>query len=348
MAEHKIIASQTKEQAQANIDKLFEPKPKKAETQSMEERINTNAKNANATVAAAPPAESGDTLAELPIGLLDDFATGMSEQPFHPYREKEFEELKVSIERHGIIQPLIVRPNPRVEGRYEIIAGHNRRDAAKSVSYKTLPCIIRVLNDDQAILQMISTNLQQREKLLASEKAWAFRYRSEAWKRQGYRSDLWEDESSPQNGERLLTSMKIGMETGDSMNQVLRFIRLTYLVPELLQQVDDGMLGLMPGATLSYISADNQSALVKYAFVDRKLHISQALADALREADEKGTVFGEDTLPLLTQIAAERNKIGVSKKTLSKYFPTGTTRRSVNKTVEAALKQYFKSGGEIL
>lgn len=334
MSDAKIIKSQSEEEAQAKIDALFSAKPAPSHAPG----------KVDAKREYIPP-ENGDKLAELPIDLLDDFATGTDKQPFRPYSAEELEELSEDITRRGILQPPIVRP--KANGRYEIIAGHNRRDGAKAAGYTTMPCIVRSLTDDEAILQMVSTNLQQRKKLLPSEKAQAYKLQMDAMNRQGFRSDL----TSRQIGAKSRDSRsdeQLAVGADDSARQILRYIRLTYLTPGLLAQVDASALGLTVGATLSYITPTNQLALERYAFVDRKLHISQDLADALRQADADGTIFSAETLPLLVQLTAEsKRKMAVSGKVLRRFFPAATTQKAVEKTVSAALKRYFEQGGQI-
>lgn len=354
-ARHNIIVLTSEEQARANLNRLFdpnvpsEPEPEEQEAEAMEDAPEAGvdklelAEDTQAGEGESQPVswcadaiDASDRIFQIPIDLLVDFHTGVDKQPFHVYSAEKFADFREDISRNGVLQPLIVRPEKKTR-QYEIIAGHNRRNAARSLGYKTVPSIIRLLSDDEAILQMISTNLAQREKLLPSEKAWAYRLRAEALNRQGFRSDL----TCSQFDNRSLTAKKIGEEAGDSVAQVFRFIRLSYLVPELLAQVDAGTLGLMPGATLSYLNVANQKALAIYAFGKKRIHLSMALAEALRKADEEGTVFSADTLPLLTKIAFEKQKIGVSGKILQKYFTPGTSRKAINKTVDEALKLYF-------
>lgn len=346
----KIVRSQTKEQARANIAALFaveQPTPqdagKAALNNSGTECPDIPTPSVTQKSRDHIPPENGDILAELPIALLDDFTTGMDQQPFRPYSPGEMEELRDDIVHNGILQPPIVRP--KGDGRYEIIAGHNRRTAARMAGYTTIPCIVRNLSDDEAILQMISTNLRQRKKLLPSEKARAYQIRMEAMKRQGFRSDL----TSPQAGPRLRSDEILAAETGDSRNQIQRYIRLNYLTPELLNHVDEDKLGLTVGATISYISRDNQEALERFCFGERHLHISQEIADALRQADTDGAIFSEETLPLLLQLSARKgSKPGVSPKVLRRHFPATISKKSLEKTVDAALTQYFRNGGQIL
>ena len=216
-----------------------------------------------------PILPAGDELKELPIALLQDFATGGEKQPFRAYTPEQRESLKQDIIQNGIIQPLIVRPIGK--DHFEIISGHNRRTAAREAGYIVVPCIVRDMSDEEAILQMVSTNLQQRKKLLPSEKAFAYRMQLEAMKRQGERTDL----TSRQDGEKLWSVEEVSEKSNNSTRQVQRFIRLTYLIPTLLDAVDQEKLGLTIGETLSFLSPKRQGAVENFCFQQHSLYISQ-------------------------------------------------------------------------
>ncbi|WP_295856390.1 ParB/RepB/Spo0J family partition protein [uncultured Oscillibacter sp.] len=282
-----------------------------------------------------PPAAPLSGLQELPIELLDDFSTGMNRQPFHPYSQEDMEALRRDIVANGVIQPLIVRP--RGEHRYEIISGHNRRTAARAAGYTVVPCLVRQLGDDEAIVQMISTNLRQRKDLLPSEKAFAYRFQLEAMKRQGKRTDL----TSAQVGPRLSTEI-IGEASGDSRNQVKRYIRLTCLIPSLLKLVDEKKMGLTVGVTLSFLCREAQAAVETYCFQEHSVYICQDLADRLREADGSGKRLTPELLDELVRPSGKNlRKVTLPLKTVQRYFPEGVTQEEVERTVQQALKLYF-------
>lgn len=282
-----------------------------------------------------PPAAPLSGLQELPIELLDDFSTGMNRQPFHPYSQEDMEALRRDIVANGVIQPLIVRP--RGEHRYEIISGHNRRTAARAAGYTVVPCLVRQLGDDEAIVQMISTNLRQRKELLPSEKAFAYRFQLEAMKRQGKRTDL----TSAQVGPRLSTEI-IGEASGDSRNQVKRYIRLTCLIPSLLKLVDEKKMGLTVGVTLSFLCREAQAAVETYCFQEHSVYICQDLADRLREADGSGKRLTPELLDELVRPSGKNlRKVTLPLKTVQRYFPEGVTQEEVERTVQQALKLYF-------
>jgi ParB family chromosome partitioning protein len=291
--------------------------------------------------AAAPVLEpvAGDALVELPINLLRDFATGMEKQPFRPYSPEDLEALRQDIITHGIIQPLIVRPaGPH---QYEIIAGHNRRTAARAAGYTAVPCIVRKLTDDEAIMQMCSTNLQQRKNLLPSEKAFAYKMQLDAMKRQGFRVDL----TCAQLGHKLdgkKSVQSLAENSEDSRVQIQRYIRLTYLTPALLQAVDEKKLGLTIGATLSFLCPKNQQIMESFCFQEHSVYISQELANRLREADQGGAQFTPEMLEELVQPSGKNlRKVTLPYKTVRRYFSEEATQEEIETTIQQALKLYF-------
>ncbi len=178
--------------------------------------------------------------------------------PNHPFKVIENEELLQmveSIKDKGVIVPVLVRP--KENGRYEMVSGHRRKRASELAGINTLPCIIRNLSDDEAIIAMVDSNLQ-REEILPSERAFAYKMKLEAMNHQGRRNDL----TSSQVGTRLRTDSIIGEELGDSRNQVQRYIRLTYLIPELLNKVDEKVIAFNPGVEISYLKEDEQYQLL--------------------------------------------------------------------------------------
>ncbi|WP_312281027.1 ParB/RepB/Spo0J family partition protein [Oscillibacter sp.] len=283
---------------------------------------------------------AGDALVELPINLLRDFATGMEKQPFRPYSQEDLEALRKDIINHGIIQPLIVRPLGNHQ--YEIIAGHNRRIAARAAGYTVVPCLVRNLSDDEAIMQMISTNLQQRKNLLPSEKAFAYKMQLAAMNRQGMRTDLTSSQLATKS-ERIDSASLIGDNSGESRDTVFRYIRLTYLTPELLQAVDEKKLGLTIGATLSFLFPENRQIVENFCFQERSVYISQELADRLREAESGGAEFTPEMLEELVQPRGKNlRKVTLPYKTVRRYFSEETTQEEIETTIQQALKLYFE------
>ena len=192
-----------------------------------------------------------ETVIDIPLSEISDF-------PNHPFKvtvDEKMLEMADSIKRYGVLVPAIVRP--KQDGGYEMIAGHRRKKASELAERPTLNCIVRDLTDDEAIIIMVDSNLQ-RELILPSEKAFAYKMKLDAMKRQGHRTDL---TSSPV-GTKLRTSDELAQECGDSRNQIHRYIRLTNLVPELLEYVDEGRIKMRPAVELSFLDEDSQRDVV--------------------------------------------------------------------------------------
>ena len=290
-----------------------------------------------APVPAPPPViQTGDTLRELPVDLLEDFPA--DKHPFRPYTQEKLESLQQDIRERGIIQPLIVRPMG--EHRYQIISGHNRRTAARAIGYSVLPCILRKLDDDEALLQMISTNLQQRQDLRFSEKAFAYKMQMEALKHQGLRMNL----ASSQVETKLRSDEIIAQNSEDSRATIQRYIRLTFLIPALLDAVDEKKIGFTIGETLSYLERKNQQIVEKFFMGEQRLGIDQRTADKLRELESTGELT-EDRLreAFLSSPVKPLKKVSVSMAPIQKYFPEGTSQGEIVKTIQKALKQYFEA-----
>ena len=226
------------------LDKLFEP-----------------------TVPQGPELPAVDTL---PVEALRPF----SGHPFHLYTDEKLRELTDSIREHGVLMPVLVRP---LDGGYEIVSGHNRVEAAKLAGLDKVPVTVRELDDDTATILMVDSKLRQRETLLPSEKAWAYRMKLEAIKRQGFRTDL----TSAQVGQKLNRKFSrdlVAEEAGESKNQISRYIRLTELIPPFLDMVDNGRLAFNPAVELSYLSLENQTIL--FSIMERDEFVAVAGAGA--------------------------------------------------------------------
>lgn len=190
----------------------------------------------------------------IPLDEIHDFP----DHPFRVIQDDAMNEMAESVRQFGVLVPAMVRP--RAEGGYELISGHRRKLASTLAGKNTLPCIVRDLSDDEAIIVMVDANLQ-REQLLPSEKAKAYKMKLEAMKRQGQRRDL----TSGQVGPKLAgtrSNQELAEQTGESVKQIQRFIRLTNLVPEILSMVDDGKIGMTPAVELSYLKPEEQEILV--------------------------------------------------------------------------------------
>lgn len=206
------------------------------------------------------------TIVQLPLGKLIAWAN----QPFKPYSEEKMQQFVEDIKANGVLNPVIVRPKGE---QYEILAGHNRWNASRKAGLETIPAIIKVVDDDTATLIMVNTNLNQRDELLPSEKAWAYRLQLEAMNRQGERTDL----TSPQNASKYRSDDEAAKSSGVSGDTLRRFIRLTYLIPELLEMVDQNMLPMISGVSLSYLAEDQQHIVCDVsAECDKRISTAQA------------------------------------------------------------------------
>ena len=182
----------------------------------------------------------------------------IGEFPDHPFRvidDDKMEEMVKSVKEHGVLLPVIVRK--RGEGNYQMISGHRRKRACELAGIDKIKCIVKELTDDEATILMVDSNIQ-REEILPSEKAFAYKMKLEAMKHQGKRVDLEEDITSRPLGDKLKSAERMGEEVGESARTIQRYIRLTYLIPELLEQVDNKRIAFRPAVELSYLSEENQ------------------------------------------------------------------------------------------
>ena len=266
---------------------------------------------------------------QIPIGELFPF----EDHPFKVLDDESMQRTVESVEQYGVLSPLIARPRP--EGGYEIISGHRRQHAAQLAGLETLPVIVRNMDDDAAVLLMVDSNLQ-RENILPSERAFAYKMKLEALKNQGARSDL----TSAQLGRKLETADIVGQESGDSRNQVRRFIRLTNLVPELLDMVDEKKIAFNPAVELSYLDTNQQRDFLE-AMNDTQNAPSLSQAQRLKKLVQEGhfsydvafAVMGEEKKD-------ELDKVVIKNDTLRKYFPRSYTPKQMEDTIIKLLEQW--------
>ena len=266
---------------------------------------------------------------QIPIDELHPFTN----HPFKVLDDEAMTRTVESIAQYGVLAPLIARPRP--EGGYEIISGHRRQYAAKLAGLDTLPVIVRNMDDDAAVLLMVDSNLQ-REHILPSERAFAYKMKLEALKNQGARSDL----TSAQLGRKLETADIVGQETGDSRNQVRRFIRLTSLIPELLDMVDEKKIAFNPAVELSYLDESQQRDFLE-AMNDTQNAPSLSQAQRLKKLAQEGhfsydvafAVMGEEKKD-------ELDKVVIKNDTLRKYFPRSYTPKQMEDTIIKLLEQW--------
>ena len=237
-----------------------------------------------------------------------------------------------SVEQYGVLSPLIARPRP--EGGYEIISGHRRQHAAQLAGLDALPVIVRNMDDDAAVLLMVDSNLQ-RENILPSERAFAYKMKLEALKNQGARSDLTSVQVAPK-----LSTEKIGEEVGMSKDNVKRYIRLTNLVPELLDMVDEKKIAFNPAVELSYLDEAQQRDFLE-AMEDTQNAPSLSQAQRLKKLAQEGyfsydvafAVMGEEKKD-------ELDKVVIKNDTLRKYFPRSYTPKQMEDTIIKLLEQW--------
>lgn len=277
---------------------------------------------------------------DLPIDALVDM-----EQPFKLYSESDAEAMRLSIAAYGVIQRLLVRPYGD-EGKYQIISGRNRRNGARAAGLVEVPCEIRDLTDDEAEEQMIETNLNQRPKILPSERAWAYRKLLEIAKHQGRRIDLDED------GGTEFRKSRDAVGARDSLHgrQVQNYVSLTNLLPELLEKVDDGKLIIKAGVQLSFLSTENQAAVYDFFFSSRIVSISEELASTIRAAGEKKLLSHEILFSLISGSgkAKKQRVTSISFRPIKKLFPREVTKAQAQATTIAALKFYFEHGQTVV
>ena len=266
---------------------------------------------------------------QIPIGELFPFKN----HPFKVLDDDSMQRTVESVEQYGVLSPLIARPRP--EGGYEIISGHRRQHAAQLAGLDALPVIVRQMDDDAAVLLMVDSNLQ-RENILPSERAFAYKMKLEALKNQGARSDL----TSSQLGMKLQALDIVGQETGDSRNQVHRFIRLTSLIPELLDMVDEKKIAFNPAVELSYLDTNQQRDFLE-AMQDTQNAPSLSQAQRLKKLAQEGhfsydvafAVMGEEKKD-------ELDKVVIKNDTLRKYFPRSYTPKQMEDTIIKLLDQW--------
>ena len=256
----------------------------------------------------------------------------------HPFRVQDDEEMEnavKSISQYGVLTPLIARPRP--EGGYEIISGHRRQHAAQLTGLETVPVIVRDMSDDAATILMVDSNLQ-RENILPSERAFAYKMKMEAIKNQGARSDL----TSAQVGRKLEAADIVGQEAGDSRNQVRRFIRLTNLIPELLDMVDEKKISFNPAVELSYLDESQQRAFLE-AMDGTQNAPSVSQAQQLKKMAQCGEFTYEKAFDILGQEKkSEQDTVTIKNDILRKYFPRSYTPRQMEEKIIQLLDAWQK------
>ena len=268
---------------------------------------------------------------QIPIEELFPF----KEHPFKVLDDEAMQRMVESVAQYGVLAPLIARPRP--EGGYEIISGHRRQHAAELAGLDTLPVIVREMTDDAAVILMVDSNLQ-RENILPSERAFAYKMKLEALKNQGARSDL----TSSQVGMKLQALDIVGQEAGESRNQIQRFIRLTNLIPELLDMVDEKKISFNPAVELSYLDESQQRDFLE-AMEDTQNAPSLSQAQQLKKMAQQGEFSYEKAFDVMGQEKrSEKDTVTIKNETLRKYFPRSYTPKQMEEKIIQLLDAWQK------
>lgn len=275
--------------------------------------------------------EQREQVRQIPIGELFPFKN----HPFKVLDDDSMSDTVESVKQYGVLSPLIARPRPK--GGYEIISGHRRQHAAQLAGLETLPVIVRQMDDDAAIILMVDSNLQ-REHILPSERAFAYKMKLDAIKNQGTRSDL----TSTQVVSKLRSNEKLGAENNQSRETVRRFIRLTNLIPELLDMVDNKTVSFNPAVELSYLSPEQQQEVIR-AMDDTQNFPSVSQAKRIKKLAQDGTFTTETVVAIMgEEKKSELDTVTIKNDTLRKYFPRSYTPKQMEDTIIKLLEQWQK------
>ena len=275
--------------------------------------------------------EQREQVQKIPIGELFPFKN----HPFKVLDDDSMSDTVESVKQYGVLSPLIARPRPK--GGYEIISGHRRQHAAELAGLETLPVIVRQMDDDAAIILMVDSNLQ-REHILPSERAFAYKMKLDAMKNQGTRSDL----TSTQVVSKLRSNEKLGAENNQSRETVRRFIRLTNLIPELLDMVDNKTVSFNPAVELSYLSPEQQQEVIR-AMDDTQNFPSVSQAKRIKKLAQDGTFTTETIVAIMgEEKKSELDTVTIKNDTLRKYFPRSYTPKQMEDTIIKLLEQWQK------
>ena len=275
--------------------------------------------------------EQREQVQQIPIGELYLFKN----HPFKVLDDDSMSDTVESVKQYGVLSPLIARPRPK--GGYEIISGHRRQHAAELAGLETLPVIVRQMDDDAAIILIVDSNLQ-REHILPSERAFAYKMKLDAMKNQGTRSDL----TSTQVVSKLRSNEKLGAENNQSRETVRRFIRLTNLTPELLDMVDNKTVSFNPAVELSYLSPEQQQEVIR-AMDDTQNFPSVSQAKRIKKLAQDGTFTTETIVAIMgEEKKSELDTVTIKNDTLRKYFPRSYTPKQMEDTIIKLLEQWQK------
>lgn len=286
---------------------------------------------------SAADAAAKEQRTEMPLSDLHPFEG----HPFKVLDDELMEQTVESIKQIGVVSPLIVRPDP--EGGYEILSGHRRLHAAQLAGLETVPVIVKEMDDDAAIIFMVDSNLQ-RENILPSERAFSYKMKLEAMKHQGERADLQPETTSRQLGEKLQTSVAVmSEEMGESQRQIQRFIRLTNLIPEILDMVDEKKIAFNPAVELSYLKPSEQKEFLE-AMDYAQASPSLSQAQRLKKLSQEGGCTLDAMCEVMNEIKKdELDHVTIKNEVLRKYFPKSYTPKQMQDTIIRLLEKWQRS-----
>ena len=286
---------------------------------------------------SAADAAAKEQRTEMPLSDLHPFEG----HPFKVLDDELMEQTVESIKQIGMVSPLIVRPDP--EGGFEILSGHRRLHAAQLAGLKTVPVIVKEMDDDAAIIFMVDSNLQ-RENILPSERAFSYKMKLEAMKHQGERADLQPETTSRQLGEKLQTSVAVmSEEMGESQRQIQRFIRLTNLIPEILDMVDEKKIAFNPAVELSYLKLSEQKEFLE-AMDYAQASPSLSQAQRLKKLSQEGGCTLDAMCEVMNEIKKdELDHVTIKNEVLRKYFPKSYTPKQMQDTIIRLLEKWQRS-----
>ena len=281
---------------------------------------------------SAPDAAAKEQRTEMPLSDLHPFEG----HPFKVLDDELMEQTVESIKQIGVVSPLIVRPDP--EGGYEILSGHRRLHAAQLAGLETVPVIVKEMDDDAAIIFMVDSNLQ-RENILPSERAFSYKMKLEAMKHQGERGDL----TSAQVGPKSWAAQVVAEEAGDSKSQVKRYIRLTNLIPEILDMVDEKKIAFNPAVELSYLKPSEQKEFLE-AMDYAQASPSLSQAQRLKKLSQEGGCTLDAMCEVMNEIKKdELDHVTIKNEVLRKYFPKSYTPKQMQDTIIRLLEKWQRS-----
>lgn len=275
-----------------------------------------------------------EEIRSVPLSQLHPF----KDHPFRVLDDDAMSETIESVKQIGVVVPLIARP---AEDGYEIVSGHRRHHAAELAGLETVPVIVREMDDDSAVIFMVDSNLQ-RENILPSEKALAYKMKLEAMKRQGARTDLQQDGTSCQVGTKSRSDESVAEGTGDSARQVQRYIRLTNLIPEVLDMVDQKQIAFNPAVELSYLKPEEQQDFLE-AIDMTQTAPSLSQAQRIKKLSQEGACTADAICDVMSEAKKpEVGRLTFSTDSLRKYFPKSYTAKQMEETIIRLLEQYMK------